>query len=136
MKIFLFTYLITATIFLLIDLVWLSQSVGYFYEPIIGELLRDDLIITAAVLFYLVYPLGINILVVLPNFKRNMLRTAFLNGFVFGFVAYGTYNLTNMALLKGWSVNIVIVDMLWGGILTVVSSSLAVYGTRKILNLR
>ena len=73
-------------------------------------------------------------MVVLPILKYGLLRTVFLNGFVFGFVAYGTYNLTNMATLTGWSVNVVIVDMLWGGFLTGVSATLAVYGTRKILD--
>lgn len=135
MKTGLISFLFVTIIFLLIDLVWLSQSVTYFYQPNIGELLREDPIILAAILFYLIYPLGVNILVVLPVLKRGLLRTAFLKGFVFGFVAYGTYNLTNMASLTGWSVNVVIVDMLWGGILTGCSATLAVFGTRKALNI-
>tara|TARA_Y100000746_G_C15400793_1_gene406289 strand:- start:130 stop:540 length:411 start_codon:yes stop_codon:yes gene_type:complete len=134
MKIALVSFLFVTTIFLFIDIIWLSQSVTHFYQPNIGELLREDPVIFAAILFYLVYPLGVNILVVLPILKYGLLRTVFLNGFVFGFVAYGTYNLTNMATLTGWSVNVVIVDMLWGGFLTGVSATLAVYGTRKILD--
>jgi len=55
---------------------------------------------------------------------------------VFGFVAYGTYNLTNMATLKGWSANVVIVDMIWGGILTGVSASLSAYIVRGIIRIR
>lgn len=133
MRIALVSFLFLATTFLFIDIIWLSQSVTHFYQPNIGALLREDPVIFAAVLFYLVYPLGVNILVVLPILKYGLLRTVFLNGFVFGFVAYGTYNLTNMATLTGWSVNVVIVDMLWGGVLTGVSATLTAYGTRKIL---
>jgi len=133
MRIALVSFLFLATTFLFIDIIWLSQSVNHFYQPNIGALLREDPVIFAAVLFYLVYPLGVNILVVLPILKYGLLRTVFFNGFVFGFVAYGTYNLTNMATLTGWSVNVVIVDMLWGGVLTGVSATLTAYGTRKIL---
>ena len=136
MKTFLISYLATTVIFLLIDIVWLSQAVPYFYQPNIGDLLREDPIILIAALFYLIYPIGVNILVVIPALEGKFIKKVFFNGFIFGFVAYGTYNLTNMATLKGWSIHVVLVDMLWGGILTASSATFAVYYTRKLLKIK
>ena len=136
MKTFLISYLTTTVIFLLIDIVWLSQAVPYFYQPNIGDLLREDPIILIAALFYLIYPIGVNILVVIPALEGRFVKKVFFNGFIFGFVAYGTYNLTNMATLTGWSIHVVLVDMLWGGILTASSATFAVYYTRKLLKIK
>ena len=133
MKIIFATFLSVTGVFLFIDVIWLSQSFSYFYQPNIGDLLREDVILFPAALFYLIYPLGITVLVVLPLLKKGLLKTIFLKGFVLGFVAYGTYNLTNMATLKGWSASVVIVDMIWGGVLTGVSSLLGTYIVRRFL---
>jgi len=135
MKVATVSFFLMAIIFLFIDIIWLSQAVGYFYEPNIGELLRDDPLISIAALFYLIYPLGVNLLVVVPALKEKSIQKAFFKAFVFGFVAYGTYNLTNMATLNGWSINVVIVDMIWGGVLTAVSAKLTIYLTQKLLAL-
>ena len=135
MKVTLVSFSIMTTIFLFIDVIWLSQSFSYFYQPNIGDLLREDIIIFPAALFYLIYPLGVTILVVLPLLKKGSLKTISLNGFVLGFVAYGTYNLTNMATLQGWSASVVVVDMIWGGVLTGASALLGTYIARKILKL-
>ena len=80
--------------------------------------------------------MGVVILVVVPKLNEGLLRSVFYNGFVLGIVAYGTYNLTNMAALKGWSVNVVVVDMIWGGLLTGISAFLTVYVTRDILKVK
>ena len=134
MKIIFATFLSVTGVFLFIDVIWLSQSFSYFYQPNIGDLLREDVILFPAALFYLIYPLGITILVVLPLLKKGLFKTIFLKGFVLGFVAYGTYNLTNMATLQGWSASVVVVDMIWGGVLTGVSSLLGTYIVRRFLN--
>ena len=52
---------------------------------------------------------------------------------MFGFVAYGTYNLTNMATVKGWSPTVVFVDMIWGGSLTAFSSYFGILFAKKLL---
>lgn len=133
MKVTLISFLIMTTIFLFIDIIWLSQSVNYFYSPHIGDLLRETPLILPAILFYLIYPLGVTILVIVPKLDNGSLRSILFNGLVLGVVAYGTYNLTNMAALKGWSVNVVIVDMIWGGVLTGISAVLATYVIRRVL---
>jgi len=127
------TYLSVTTIFLFIDVIWLSQFFSYIYQPNIGELLRENIIIFPAILFYIIYPLGATILVALPSLEKVLLKTIFINGFVLGFIAYGTYNLTNMATLEGWSAKVVIIDMIWGGFLTGVSVLLGTLISKKVL---
>ena len=129
------TFLSVTTIFLLIDIIWLSQSFSYIYQPNIGELLRENIIIFPAILFYIIYPLGATILVALPSLEKVLSRTIFINGFVLGVIAYGTYNLTNMATLEGWSAKVVIIDMIWGGFLTGVSVLLGTLISKKVLKL-
>tara|TARA_B100000902_G_C26959725_1_gene739890 strand:+ start:336 stop:746 length:411 start_codon:yes stop_codon:yes gene_type:complete len=127
------TYLSVTTIFLFIDIIWLSQSFSYIYQPNIGELLRENIIIFPAILFYIIYPLGATILVALPSLEKVLSKTIFINGFVLGVIAYGTYNLTNMATLEGWSAKVVIIDMIWGGFLTGVSVLLGTLISKKVL---
>ena len=127
------TFLSVTTIFLLIDIIWLSQSFSYIYQPNIGELLRENIIIFPAILFYIIYPLGATILVALPSLEKVLIKTIFINGFVLGVIAYGTYNLTNMATLEGWSAKVVIIDMIWGGFLTGVSVLLGTLISKKVL---
>ena len=127
------TYLSVTTIFLFIDVIWLSQFFSYIYQPNIGELLRENIIIFPAILFYIIYPLGATILVALPSLEKVLLKTISINGFVLGFIAYGTYNLTNMATLEGWSAKVVIIDMIWGGFLTGVSVLLGTLISKKVL---
>ena len=127
------TYLSVTTMFLFIDIIWLSQSFSYIYQPNIGELLRENIIIFPAILFYIMYPLGATILVALPSLEKVLLKTIFINGFVLGVIAYGTYNLTNMATLEGWSAKVVIIDMIWGGFLTGVSVLLGTLISKKVL---
>ena len=127
------TYLSVTTIFLFIDVIWLSQFFSYIYQPNIGELLRENIIIFPAILFYIIYPLGATILVALPSLEKVLLKTIFINGFILGVIAYGTYNLTNMATLEGWSAKVVIIDMIWGGFFTGVSVLLGTLFSKKVL---
>ena len=86
----------------------------------------------AAVLFYLIYVIGIAIVVIHPSIDPYSLVKVTYTGFIFGLVAYGTYNLTNMATVKGWSASVVFVDMLWGGSLTAFSSYYGILITKRL----
>ena len=66
-------------------------------------------------------------------YGSDSISQSFWTGLVFGLVAYGTYNLTNMATVKNWSVNVVIVDMIWGGLLTGSSSAIGIYLSKKFI---
>ncbi len=126
--------LIASLIFLIIDVIWLSFATKSFYRPLIGNLLSDTPVMWAAALFYILYVFGMALVVIQPCVDSASLFKTIYTGFVFGLVAYGTYNLTNMAVLKGWSPTVTFVDMFWGGSLTAVSATTGLYLAKKIIH--
>ena len=133
MKLLITATLISALIFLIIDVIWLSFSVKSFYRPNIGHLLLDTPVMWAAILFYLIYVIGLAVVIIEPSLDYQNTQKFLIKAFMFGLVAYGTYNLTNMATVKGWSPNVVFVDMIWGGSLTTFSSYFGILLAKKIL---
>ncbi len=126
--------LIASIIFLIIDIIWLSFATKSFYRPLIGNLLTDKPVMWAAALFYILYVLGMALVVIQPCLDSASLYKTVYTGFIFGLVAYGTYNLTNMAVLKGWSPTVTFVDMFWGGSLTAISATTGLYLAKKIVH--
>ena len=113
-----FAYLATATVFLAIDFIWLSQVARKFYVDALGDLLLERPNIAAAAGFYAVYAAGIVFFAVLPAMKSGSALTALTHGALFGFFAYATYDMTNYATLRHWPVSVTVVDVLWGTVLT------------------
>ena len=122
-------YLIALAVFLVIDLVWLGVVAREFYAEQIGHLLKAPNW-AAAFLFYLLYIGGLMYLILLPNQEKSE-RWLFGRGAVFGLVAYGAYDLTNLAVLEGWPVLVTVVDMVWGGVLTGSVAFLSVWAWRR-----
>ena len=110
-------YLITFASFAVIDAIWLGLVARTLYREQIGFLMRSSTNWLAAILFYLFYIVGILFFVVQPALDRGSWSYALLVGFLFGFVTYMTYELTNLATLEGWPVLITVVDILWGTVL-------------------
>ena len=133
MKLLISATIISALIFLIIDVIWLSFSVKSFYRPNIGHLLLETPVMWAAILFYLIYVIGLAVVIIEPSLDFENTQKFLIKAFMFGLVAYGTYNLTNMATIKGWSPNVVFVDMIWGGSLTTFSSYFGILLAKKIL---
>ena len=133
MKLLISATIISALIFLIIDVIWLSFSVKSFYRPNIGHLLLETPVMWAAILFYLIYVIGLAVVIIEPSLDYQNTQKFLIKAFMFGLVAYGTYNLTNMATIKGWSPNVVFVDMIWGGSLTTFSSYFGIVLAKKIL---
>ena len=133
MKLILFATLLSALIFLIIDIIWLSFAVKSFYRPNIGHLLLDKPVMWAAAMFYIVYVFGIGVVLIEPSISSYNTFNFLFRAFVFGLVAYGTYNLTNMATVKDWSPSVVFVDMIWGGSLTAISSFSGIFLAKKLL---
>ena len=100
-----------------IDAIWLTTS-SKFYKTHIGQLLLEKPNFGAAVAFYIIYVIGIVVFVLSPALAKDSWQYAFGYGSLFGLVAYATYDLTNLATLKGFSPTVVAVDLLWGTILT------------------
>ena len=101
-----------------IDLVWLGVVARKFYRDQLGSLLRDKPRLLPAAAFYLLYPIGILMFASLPGSEARSVLHAGVLGTAFGFFAYATYDLTNLAVLRGWPVLLAFVDMAWGSVLT------------------
>ena len=133
MKLLFLSVFLTSAIFLIIDVIWLSYSVKFLYRPQLGALLTEKPVMWAAILFYLIYVIGLAIIVLQPAINNDSIFQACFHGAILGIVAYGTYNLTNMATVKNWSPLVVFIDMFWGGFLTSFSSGLGIYLSKKLI---
>ena len=133
MKIILISTITAALIFLIIDIIWLSFAVKSFYRPNIGSLLLDKPVMWAAAMFYIIYVFGLSVVIIEPSINSDETFKFLFKAFMFGLVAYGTYNLTNMATVKGWSIHVVYVDMLWGGSLTAFCSYFGILIAKKLV---
>ena len=108
----------TLIAFLVLDGIWLGVIARRFYASQLGGLMRAKVNWLAAGGFYLAYVAGIVFFAVSPALAAGSLGTAALNGALLGLLAYGTYDMTNLATLKGWPLPMSLVDMAWGALLT------------------
>ena len=116
--------------FLVIDLAWIATFVRGYYQKEVGELMLDAPNGVAAGLFYLAYAAGIVLLAVRPALAEGSVTTALINGAVIGALAYGTYTITNYAILKGWTTGLVVSDIAWGAFLTAVVAACGYFAAR------
>ena len=126
-------YAVTATVFLLVDMVWLGFAAKAFYRTNIGALLADQINIAAAVIFYLLYIVGILIFAISPALESGAWRTSLIMGSLFGFFAYATYDMTNLATLRDWPVAVAVVDMAWGAFLTGLSATAGFLAAKYVM---
>jgi uncharacterized membrane protein len=98
---------------------------GRFYRPALGDILRAKPMLAPAVAFYLIYAAAIVALAVMPNLPAGLSGRAALHGAILGVAAYATYNLSNLATLRSYSLPVTIVDTLWGGALTAAAALIA-----------
>lgn len=117
---FLSLYAISVPVFFIIDMVWLGFVASNFYRDRIGHLMEINW--PAAIVFYLVFLVGLTFFAIYPNVAKGW-QMVLLYGGLFGFFTYATYDLTNLATLKDWPLDLVIVDLVWG---TVLGASVAV----------
>lgn len=115
---FLKVYLVTVPIFFLIDLTWLGVIAKGVYRKYMGHLMLATPNWTAAIVFYLLFIVGLIIFVINPALKNHSWSYALLYGALFGFFTYMTFDLTSLAVLKGWPWQIVIIDIIWGMVLS------------------
>ena len=123
-------YLAAAGVFLPLDFVWLSLT-GAVYRRELGPLLLAQPRLDAAILVYLVYLAGVVRFAVAPAVAARRWSLASLNGAMFGFVAYATYDLTNLATLKGFSPLIVGADLAWGFLVTAIGASTGYWAAKR-----
>ena len=118
--------------FLVLDGLWLGVLMSSTYKELLGPLMLAQPKWGPAIVFYLMYVLGAVYFVVLPALSRGSARRAALGGAFFGLVAYGTYDMTNWATLQGWSAQLALMDMAWGGLLTCLAARSGYWTARKM----
>ena len=115
-------FLAAMAVFLTMDAIWLGLVSGSLYAGVLGGLMLPGFRIVPAVLFYLLYVTGIMVFVLPPARLRASLGAAAAFGAFFGVCAYGTYDLTNQAVLAVWTARLTMIDMAWGACVTAAAS--------------
>ncbi|MGD8320288.1 MAG: DUF2177 family protein [Gemmatimonadota bacterium] len=119
-------YAVATVTFFVVDLVWIGVVAAGFYERQLGHLLSGSVRWEAAILFYLIFIAGVLVYAVLPALEsESLVRAALLGGFL-GLFAYATFDLTCMALFKDFPGVVVVVDMIWGALLSSTVSTVTV----------
>lgn len=118
---------LTFVVFLILDLVWLVKISPRFYKKNLGHLMAEKVNYVPAIIFYLIFIVGITLFVIGPAYAGGRgWSYALIYGAVFGLVTYSTYDLTNFATLKKWPLNVTLADIVWGTFLST-ATSVAVY---------
>jgi uncharacterized membrane protein len=116
-------FFIALPVFFAIDMIWLVLVAKNFYQKQIGFLMKPDINWFAAIIFYLLFILGLVTFVISPAVEKQSWIHALLFGALFGLITYATYDLTNLATLKDWPLVVTVVDLIWG---TVLAASISV----------
>ena len=119
MAIYIKLYFATLFAFFVIDMAWLGLVANTFYSKYLGFIMAPSTNWLAAIIFYLLFIVGILVFVVVPGLESNSLRITLIRAALFGLITYATYDLTNLATLKDWPVLVTIVDMAWGTVLSI-----------------
>jgi uncharacterized membrane protein len=133
MRTYVISYAVALVALLACDMVWLSTVGATVYRPRLGDLLLDKPVLWAAALFYLVYALGVVIFVVAPALRAESWPRALALGALFGLFAYATYDLTNLATMRGWSGLVTVLDIAWGACLTGIAGTVATLVAQRTL---
>jgi uncharacterized membrane protein len=120
---YLSAYLATAVVMIAVDLLWLGVIAKPLYQQGLGHLMAERPNLIAAAAFYVVYVLGLLVFTIVPQAADpGWLKTAAAAA-MFGFVAYATYDLSNLATLRGWPIGLSLIDMAWGAVLSAVAAT-------------
>jgi uncharacterized membrane protein len=126
-------YVVTLVVCLAVDFVWLKTTSDSLYGAVMGDMLAAQPRLGAAIVFYLLYAAGVTIFVGSPALRAGSWSSIGIYGPLFGLFCYMTYDLTNQATLRNWSITLTIADIIWGMVLTTLSASAAYFVTRAII---
>ena len=117
-------YIIAFIAFILIDGIWLIFISRNLYQANIGHLMADKAKLIPALIFYLIFLVGLVYFVINPSIESKDITKLLISGALFGLITYATYDLTNLATLKDWPLKITIIDLIWGTSLSTIVSYL------------
>jgi uncharacterized membrane protein len=125
-------YVSTLVVCAAVDFVWLTVMKDRLYAPVMGDMLTTTPRLSAAVAFYLLYAAGVTIFVGAPALASGVWSKATASGALFGLFCYMTYDLTNQATLRSWSMQLTLADIIWGMVLTALASTVAFFATSAV----
>jgi len=125
-------YAIALPVFFAIDMLWLGLVAKNFYAKQIGFLMKSNINWAAAIIFYLLFIVGLVVFVIGPAVEKGSWVHALLFGALFGCITYATYDLTNLATLKDWPLLVTIVDLAWGATLGALVSVITYFIARSL----
>jgi uncharacterized membrane protein len=120
-------YFISLVVFSGLDLLWIWAISKRLYRTNMEGLLRAKFSIIPAVIFYLLYTLGLMIFVIVPAFNNTSLGQAMGMGVLFGMFTFSTYSLVNLAIVREWSLLTGLVDIIEGMLITGIACTVAFY---------
>jgi len=116
-------YLTALAVFVLADMVWLGTMASRLYRPTLGDIALSGVNLAPAIAFYILYPIGLVIFAIFPALKGGNITMALFYGALFGFFTYATYDLTNQATLRNWTLQLTLIDVLWGAALAATAAT-------------
>lgn len=114
------------------DALWLSYFANAVFRPTLGGILLDDLRWLPAALFYLLFAAGLVWFAVTPALRAGSWSHAGLTGAALGFMAYMTYDLTNLATIKAWTVQLALIDMAWGTLISAIAATASYFAAARL----
>jgi uncharacterized membrane protein len=126
------SYVAALVTFIALDMVWLGTMAPRFYKPTMGDIARSRVNLPPAIVFYTVYPIGLLIFAIEPALLSVSITTAMIYGALFGFFSYATYDLTNHATLRNWTLPLTVVDVAWGTALGAVAAAAGFFAGAKL----
>ncbi|RTQ34737.1 DUF2177 family protein [Variovorax gossypii] len=122
-------WVVTLAVLLALDMVWLGVVAKDMYQQGMSGLMSPNPRLGFAAVFYLAYPIGLLVFAIVPGLRAGGTMQATLMGGLFGLFCYGTYDLTNLAVVRDWPVALSFIDMAWG---TLVSGAAAAAGAAAL----
>lgn len=129
---YLIAYVTILVVFGIMDAIWLSQMAAKLYRPMLGDMMVENVRIIPALVFYLFFPVGLVVFAVIPALRDGSAWSAFAAGALLGALCYATYDLTNYATLKSWTLQVTVVDIIYGALVSGVCAAVAVVAVQAI----
>ncbi len=120
-------FFIAFVVFLVIDLIWLGFVAKKLYNRYLGYLLAENVNWIAAIIFYILFVMGMMYFVIVPALDAGSWSLALISGAIYGFITYATYDLTNLSTVRDWPLKITIIDLIWGTSLSTLVSVISYF---------
>ncbi|MEL0102645.1 MAG: DUF2177 family protein [Gammaproteobacteria bacterium] len=119
--------------FLILDAIWLGLIAKGFYAKQLAMYLTDDVIWSSALIFYIIFNIGLLVFVILPAIEKGSYAILVFYSLLYGLVTFATYDLTNLATIKEWPLIVSLVDIAYGMFVAFSASSIAFFANKYFI---